>query len=144
MSVVDNDSEDEDDSWGPLSSTWHRTSHSLCKIARACLSKDGFSLGRDRDEDVTQTERAEKSETWRREVTYRMLWAQGRGRWGAVGRNGSAENDLLGTACHDRDCLQQARMEISQEPVAAPCKNQLFPYLPTLALDSACIDFIRV
>ena len=78
MSVVDNDSEDEDDSWGPLSSTRHRTFHSLCKIARACLSKDGFSLGRGRDEDVTQTERAEKSETWRREVTYRMLWAQGR------------------------------------------------------------------
>ena len=93
---------------------------------------------------MTQTERAEKSETWRREVTYRMLWAQGRGRWRAVGRNGSPENDLLGTACHDRDCLQQARMETSQEPVAAPCKNQLFPYLPTLALDSACIDFIRV
>ena len=74
---VDNDSEDEDDSWGPLSSTRLRTSHSLCKIARACLSRDGFSLGRDRDEDVTQTERAEKSETRRREVTYRMLWAQG-------------------------------------------------------------------
>ena len=27
---------------------------------------------------MTQTERAENSETWRREVTYRMLWAQGR------------------------------------------------------------------
>ena len=66
--------------------------------------------------------RPEKSETGRREVIYRMLWAQGRGRWGAVGRNGSPENDLLGTACHDRDCLQQARMEISQEPVAAPYK----------------------
>ena len=94
---------------------------------------------------MTQTERAEKSETRRREVTYRMLWARvcvcvG----GTVGRDSSPENDLLGTACHDRDCLQQARMEISQEPVAAPCKNQLFPYLPTLALDSACIDFIRV
>ena len=79
---VNNDSEDEDDSWGPLFSTRLRTSHSLCKIARACLSRDGFSLGRDRDEDVTQTERAEKSETRRREVTYRMLWAQGRGRSG--------------------------------------------------------------
>ena len=45
---------------------------------------------------------------------------------GAVGRNGSAENGLVGTACHDRDCLQQARMETSQEPVEAPCKNQLF------------------
>ena len=88
--------------------------------------------------------RPEKSETGRREVIYRMLWALGHGRWGLIGSNGSAENDLLGTACHDRDCLQQARMEISQEPVAAPCKNQLFPYLPTLALDSACIDFIRV
>ena len=43
--------------------------------------------------------------------------------WGGmVGRDGSAENDLLVTACHDRDCLQQARMEISQEPVAAPYK----------------------
>lgn len=92
---------------------------------------------------MTQTERAEKSETRRREVTYRMLWAQGL-EGGTVGRNGSPENDLLGTACHDRDCLQQARMEISQEPVAAPCKNQLFPCLPTLALDSAYIDFIRV
>ena len=102
---VNNDSEDEDDSWGPLSSTRLRTSHSLCKIARACLSRDAFSLGRDRDEDVTQTERAEKSETRRREVTYRMLWAQRRGRWRAVGRNGSPENDLLGTASHDRDCL---------------------------------------
>ena len=104
MSVVDNDSEDEDDSWGPLSSTWHKTSHSLCKIARDCLSKDGFSLGRGRDEDVTQTERAENSETRRREVTYRMLWAQGL-EGGTVGRNGSPENDLLWTACHDRDCL---------------------------------------
>ena len=93
---------------------------------------------------MTQTERAEKSETWRREVTYRMLWAQGRGRWRAVGRNGSPENDLLGTACHDRDCLQQARMETSQEPVVVPFKNHLFRCLPTLVLDSACIDFIRV
>ena len=101
---VNNDSEDEDDSWEPLSSTRLRTSHSLCKIARACLSRDAFSLGRDRDEDVTQTERAEKSETRRREVTYRMLWAQGL-EGGTVGRNGSPENDLLGTASHDRDCL---------------------------------------
>ena len=53
---------------------------------------------------MTQTERAEKSETRRREVTYRMLWAQGL-EGGTVGRNGSPENDLLGTACHDRDCL---------------------------------------
>ena len=93
---------------------------------------------------MTQTERAEKSETWRREVIYRMLWAQGHGRWGLIGSNGSAENDLLGTACHDRDCLQQARMETSQEPVVVPFKNHLFRCLPTLALDSACIDFIRV
>ena len=92
---------------------------------------------------MTQTERAENSETWRREVTYRMLWAQGL-EGGTVGRNGSPENDLLGTACHDRDCLQQARMETSQEPVVVPFKNHLFRCLPTLALDSACIDFIRV
>ena len=86
---VNNDSEDEDDSWEPLSSTRLRTSHSLCKIARACLSRDAFSLGRDRDEDVTQTERAEKSETRRREVTYRMLWA-----WGHVGRGHGWEGRL--------------------------------------------------
>ena len=92
---------------------------------------------------MTQTERAEKSETRRREVTYRMLWAQGL-EGGTVGRIGSPENDLLGTECHDRGCLQKTRMETSQGPAEAPCKNQLFPCLPTLALDSAYIDFIRV
>ena len=63
---------------------------------------------------------------------------------GMVGKDGSAENDLLVTACHDRDCLQQARMETSQEPVVVPFKNHLFRCLQTLVLDSACIDFICV
>ena len=94
---------------------------------------------------MTQTERAENSETRRREVTYRMLWAWGHVCVGGiVGRDGSEENDLVGTACHDRDCLQQARMEPSQERVVVPFNTHLFRCLPTLALDSACIDFIRV
>lgn len=65
--------------------TAHSGRFTVCKISGACLSRDGFSLGRDRDEDVTQTERAEKSETQRkREVTYGMLMGQGRGWLGGM------------------------------------------------------------
>jgi len=51
---------------------------------------------------------------------------------------------IAGDNIDDRDSQQQARMETSQQPTAALCKDWLFPFLLPLALDNGCIDFISV